>query len=566
MPCPQCRANGKDKTGNHLMLFEDGGAYCNRCGLRAKWNGDIKRPEIFDISMDLSGLQTSIIKTDKPNPNMILKPMPPSNDEIKTYPFCALSERNISEDAAKFFGVRCGLSMEDGSTVVEHYYPYVACDTKRLHGYKVRKLPKSFYSNVSFKGVPVQFFGQHKYSNGGAPRKLLVVSGECDAMAAWDMFKAANIKWIPAIVSFPQGETYKPFRDNKEFIDKFEEIIYCPDQDKTGKEVIGPIAAALGNKLAVMEISEKDPNDMLYMGKQTEFINAFYAAKRYKPHGFVNIEEELTKAKRMPEWGLSFPWDTLTRLTYGRRVGEGYYIGAGVKVGKSSFVNELLNHMIYVDKLCPCLIKTEEEPNMTFRKIASVHYGIPFHKPDANFTQEQLDSAINTLPKDSLKYIYDYKNGTTWEDVKEAIRYAVQDEKCRDVLIDPITAFTDGMPASDVDIMLKKISRELAEMAKDLGFTYYVFCHLNAPPAGAKPHEEGGRVKSNQFAGSRGMMRACHYMIGIERDTQAEDEETRNQSTFVLLADRMFGNTGRFPVYFNKETERYLEKDYKGDF
>ena len=29
--CPQCRKSGGDRSGNHLMLFEDGGAYCNRC-------------------------------------------------------------------------------------------------------------------------------------------------------------------------------------------------------------------------------------------------------------------------------------------------------------------------------------------------------------------------------------------------------------------------------------------------------------------------------------------------------------------------------------------------------
>src|SRR5690554_7556011 len=35
--CPRCIENGRDKTQNHLMLFEDGGAYCNRCGYTTNW-------------------------------------------------------------------------------------------------------------------------------------------------------------------------------------------------------------------------------------------------------------------------------------------------------------------------------------------------------------------------------------------------------------------------------------------------------------------------------------------------------------------------------------------------
>ena len=31
-PCPSCREQGRDKTGNHLMVFDDGNKKCNRCG------------------------------------------------------------------------------------------------------------------------------------------------------------------------------------------------------------------------------------------------------------------------------------------------------------------------------------------------------------------------------------------------------------------------------------------------------------------------------------------------------------------------------------------------------
>lgn len=128
----------------------------------------------------------------------------------------------------------------------------------------------------------------------------------------------------------------------------------------------------------------------------------------------------------------------------------------------------------------------------------------------------------------------------------------------QDIIIDPITCLTDGKDSSEADRLLKQVTRELDYMVKDLNFSLYVFCHLNAP-SGGKPHEEGGEVRSNQFANSRSMMRCCQYMIGIERNKKAEDPLERNTSTFVLLEDRNFGNYAKFPVFYDYKTGNYLE-------
>jgi twinkle protein len=134
-------------------------------------------------------------------------------------------------------------------------------------------------------------------------------------------------------------------------------------------------------------------------------------------------------------------------------------------------------------------------------------------------------------------------------------------EGVEDVVIDPLSRLTAGMSAGDANQELERIADEISSLAKDLQFTYYIFCHLKAP-TGGRPHEEGGRVHSNQFTGSRAMMRACYYMIGIERDKSPDlPDVVRNMSSFVLLEDRAFGNSGRFDVYYDKDTGDYLEPD-----
>ena len=37
--CPNCRSQGHDRTGNHLIIFSDGGKHCNKCGHTVKNKG-----------------------------------------------------------------------------------------------------------------------------------------------------------------------------------------------------------------------------------------------------------------------------------------------------------------------------------------------------------------------------------------------------------------------------------------------------------------------------------------------------------------------------------------------
>ena len=143
--------------------------------------------------------------------------------------------------------------------------------------------------------------------------------------------------------------------------------------------------------------------------------------------------------------------------------------------------------------------------------------------------------------------------------MKGDIAYCVKGEKVKDIIIDPITCFTNQMSSSEANEFLVGMTAELAAMSKDMDFTSYIFCHLKAPEAGP-PHERGGKVLSTQFAGSRSMMRACHMMIGLEGNKDPDlSEEDRNMRTLVLLEDRTFGQTGRIPLFWDKTTGLFTE-------
>ena len=90
-----------------------------------------------------------------------------------------------------------------------------------------------------------------------------------------------------------------------------------------------------------------------------------------------------------------------------------------------------------------------------------------------------------------------------------------------------------------------------------------MFCHLKAPDGGP-PHERGGKVFSNQFAGSRAMMRSCNLMLGLEGNKDPDlSKEERNMRRLIILEDREFGATGYVPLFYDDNSGIYHEIEEK---
>jgi twinkle protein len=303
----------------------------------------------------------------------------------------------------------------------------------------------------------------------------------------------------------------------------------------------------------IAKLPLKDANDMLKEGRDKECFNiVMFQAKNRLSGKMVSSDDLWGKAKERPAHGVSWPWPEMTALTRGIRTKEGYYVGAGVKMGKSCVVNALATHFIVEHGEKVFLCKPEEAPVVTARKLAGYAKGRIFDDPNIEFDEIAFDEGAEIIGDNAI--LYDSYQKTEWKDVKEAIRQAVIQHGCKRVIIDPITCFTVGVSAAERNEILIEIASEIAAMSMELDFTYFIFCHLNKPDSG-KPHERGGDVQSVQFAGSRGMMRSCHYMIGLEGNKDPDlSPEQRNCRDLVLLEDRNFGESGRVKLWYNRKT------------
>lgn len=367
----------------------------------------------------------------------------------------------------------------------------------------------------------------------------------------------SNQGYTPAVISLPNGtKSVQKMSQYIKDISNWKEVVLVFDMDKPGQAAVDHFCK-LYPEAKVAKLPLKDSHDMLMEGREKElFAACMFNAKRKLSDKLVRSSDLWDKASVRPEQGLSWPWPELTSLTRGIRRGEGYYFGAGVKMGKSCVVNEIAAHIITEHNMPVFMCKPEEENHITAQKLAGVATDTIFHDPRIEFNSEAFERGKRLIHDKAI--MYGEYGKVEWDDIKQEIRYAVVAEGCKDVIIDPITCLTVGLGSGEANERLIEIASELASMSLELQFTYYVFCHLNAPQSG-KPHERGGDVLSVQFAGSRAMMRFAHYMIGLEGNKDPNEPNLKNFRHLAVLEDRNFGEAAKIPLFYNVNTGRLLE-------
>ena len=477
---------------------------------------------------------------------------------ISRLPQDALTNDKIEKWVVEYFDVRVGYDRETASEIRTHYYPYYKGED--LRAYQVKVLPtadesKKFFSMGDFD-ICDPFGWKQAIRAGG--KKLFITEGQKDAMTVLQVLrKFSNIDKMPAVISLPNGvkSVEKMSRYVKD-LERWPEIILCFDMDNPGRDAVKTFLKIYPTA-KVASLPLKDAHEMLMAGREQELFQAvLFQAKTQLSDKLKRSSDVWELAKVRPQQGLSWPWPSLTSLTRGIRRGEGSYWGAGVKMGKSCIVNEIGAHLIVEHNLPVFFCKPEEENHITAQKLAGVATNAIFHDPKREFDEEAFERGRRLI--DDKAIMYGEYGKVDWSELKKEIRYVTTAEGVKDVIIDPITCLTVGLGSGEANERLVEIASELASMSKELDFTYYVFCHLNAPQSGP-PHERGGKVQSMQFAGSRSMMRACYYMIGLEGNKDPEQPELKNVRYLSLLEDRNFGETGRIPMIYNVNTGRLLE-------
>ena len=370
-------------------------------------------------------------------------------------------------------------------------------------------------------------------------RKVVVTEGEYDALS---VSQAQGNKW--PVVSVPNGAqgAAKSCRNAFKWLNSFEEIVLWFDNDEAGQEGAEEVARMFPiGKVFIVRSPDgfKDANDLLKAGRVKDIIDCIWKAVPYTPARFLSFGALKEEVLKDPDPGKPWIFDELTEWTYGRRLGETYFFGAGTGVGKTDFFTQQAAADISNGEQV-AIFSFEQSPVETAKRLAGKHAGRRFHVPDSGWSTDELATAFDQLDATGA-YIYDHWGSADWDTVEEDITLLAH-MGYQHFYLDHLTAF--AAHADDERKFLEGLCADLAKLARKLGVIFYVISHLSTPDG--KPHEEGGRVFVRHFKGSRAIGYWAHFMFGIERNTQSDDEDERLRAKFRCLKDRYTGGaTGR---------------------
>lgn len=471
-----------------------------------------------------------------------------------------LAKRGLREETCRKFGYKVGT--KHGKTV--QLAPYRDKDGK-LVAQKLRFADKD-------EGMPwvgrnkkvTQLFGQHLWGSGG--KRVVITEGEIDAMSVSQL---QDNKWpVVSLINGADG-TRKDLSRNAAWLESFDEIVLMFDMDEPGRKAVEEAALVLQpGKVKVAELPLKDANEMLQAGKGGEVIRAIWNARPYRPDGIKEVDDLIEAACQPVEWGIAWPWPTLTNATYGIRSTELYGFGGGVGCGKTEVFKELIHHLSLELGHRVGVLMLEEPPKHTLKVLAGKVANKRFHIPGADFDPNELRAAMERL-RDRV-YLYDHFGAKDWDVIKAQIAFMVQALGIKFIFLDHLTALVAGV--DDERRALDRIMEEMASLAQRLDCSIFFISHLTTPKG--TPHEEGGRVHEKDFTGSRAIARWAHFLFGIERNKQEPDRPT----CFRILKDRYTGdgNGVTFGLRWDRDTGRLEEceltdeneeypREYRGD-
>jgi len=499
-----CSACGSSDANS---VYDNGTAYCFSCRAWSKVTDD-GRVKIYD------------------------KKYNPMTPELE---YKDLGKRKINTSIARKFSYGYTVDSNGNNCQGATYYN----DSGVPIAMKLRYPDKSF----KFIGQPKEagLYGKQLWGSSG--KYITITEGEIDALSVAQAFDGKY-----PVVSIPNGSSAakKSLSKELEWLNSFEKVYLWFDNDDAGRKAIEecvPLFPA-GKVKVINHPKYKDANEVLTEAGIAEVVNTFYNAKDYRPDGIVTVEELEDLITKPVEYGLPWCFEGITKLTYGRRLGEIHLLGAGVSIGKTDFImNQVAFDVMNGIKVGTFML--EQNVLETLKRVAGKIDGKHYHLPndDNKYDIEQLKKTAGIIKETDNLYMYNNFGSLDWEVIRDKIRVMAHNYGVQCFYIDNMTALTAH--ATDERRFIDGFMESAATLAQELNVWILIVSHLNPPKKGAS-HEMGGRVEPSQYTGSRAIMRWAHYMMGLERNSQHENEQERSKVILRFIKDRYSGSaTGK---------------------
>lgn len=531
--CPACGSSDANAT-----YPDDGHSWCYSCQTYT--------------SGDKSMQQTKVIPMSNP-----------ATSELKSVGKVAdIPDRKIKQETARKYNTQV---MQSGNMITHHIYQYFDKDGNHIAN-KVREVQgKKFWSEGNLAGSGL--FGEHIFGRAG--KYITVCEGEIDAMSAYEMLGS---KWPVVSIKNGAASALENCRRSFEYLNQFENVVLCFDNDKPGKEAALKVAELFDpNKCKIIELDLKDANEYLKTNQRKKFSDDWWNARTFTPAGIVNLADLGTTLydEKYCETVL-YPWQGLNDKTYGMRTGELVTFTSGAGMGKSSIIRELMHHIMKVSKDNIGVLAMEESIRNTAFNLMSVEADARLYIKEIRdkFTREQLTDWQDKTIGTGRFFAFDHFGSISNDEILGRVRYMASGLGCKWVILDHLSILVSGQEDNgderkSIDILMTKL-RSLVEAT---GIGLLLVSHLRRP-SGDRGHEDGREVSLSHLRGSASIAHLSDSVIALERNQQAEDEVEANTTVLRILKNRYTGDTGICThLHYDKETGRMTEinNPFEGD-
>ena len=511
--CPNELCNSSDA----YFLYDDGHGYCYSCQHYTKGIGE--HPLIED------------------NTN------PQEEPEVFTQEYVAL--RGITKGTMRTYKTMASIDSEGAPVSLSFPFGEDFTIVKKLSD-------KSFYTKGDRHKV--KLFGQDQFNSAEA-KAITITEGAEDAMSVYQMLGSK----YPAVSVRSATQARKDVEANYEYINSFEKIYLCFDNDKPGTDAVKQVASLFDvNKVYHVKLDKyKDANDYLVNGATDAFTRIWWNAKRYLPKGIIGSYDDVADllSKKGEDIIGTYPFPTLNQMTYGIRAGEVNLFTAQEKVGKTEFFRAIEYHLLNTTDHNIGIIHLEEGEKRSVQGLVGYHLGSPIHLPDTAVPLEEQLAAYKALTKrDGRVYYYTHFGSDDPDVILGAIRYLAGVCNCKFVFLDHLSMIVSGLHDDDERKTLDYISTKLAMMVREQNFALMEISHVN---------------DNDQTRGSRNIAKAADLIVHLSRDKENPDDDVRNTMRLMVKGNRFGSHSGpagnvRFdPKTFRLEEINQLDEEVK---
>ena len=543
--CGDCAKQGKDTSKDNLAVYSDGQTHCFSCGKHG-------------FSIENKKKQRKNIYFVKDNKHETVQ----TNDDdswIHDYrgEFCSLTDRNLRAETLEKFKVKC--EKDADGKIIKHHYPYYN-QKGEMVGMKTRLVDSKKFFCSGNASSDNQLFGQNLFQAGG--KFVTVLEGEIDALSG---FEASGSRW--ANVSVGVGvQCVANIKANLEWLDSFETVVICFDNDEVGRESAQKIAPLLGpNKCKILTLAKyKDVSDYVSNNDSKAYIDEWWNySKEYTVSGVATVEDMRNALLDYRDTELIPLPESFGNLNYmmrgGIARGELVSIIAHTSIGKTTILNELIYHFATETKEKIGCFMVEDSIDETIRKVVSVSTGenLQLVKPKELNVDSIMDEALDIGFASRIQLHNDGGGSIDLEEMFSKIRYFVKGLNCTVILVDPLHTAIKNLSNENIEEVMDRFIK----LCKETKVAVILSTHTRKPDDGSHPH----KISEYDVKGSGAIPQACHTNILFSRDKLAEDEYTKNSTRIRIPKLRRTGQTGEGGwTYFNPNIAR-LEKGHNPD-